>query len=100
MRAHVTRDVPRWSPDGSQIAFQIAEGGNYDIGVATVRDRSWHRVAAGAGYDGMYGWSPDGKRLVFVSGRDANERLYTVGGDGQDIQRITEVWSLDPAWAP
>jgi Tol biopolymer transport system component len=29
--AGVTKDLSRWSPDGSRIAFQIARGEKYDI---------------------------------------------------------------------
>ena len=37
--AGVTKDLSRWSPDGSRIAFQIARAENYDIGVVRLSDR-------------------------------------------------------------
>lgn len=47
-------------------------------------------------------WSPDGTRLVFVSGRDGGLDLYTMDPDGTDVARSTttdadEHW---PRWSP
>ena len=47
-------------------------------------------------------WSPDGKRVLWVSTRHGNPELYTVTGEGKDEKRLTsEVTSdLHPAWSP
>src|SRR3974377_376242 len=72
---------PVFSPDGSQIAFTGMYEGNGDgyvmpAGGGAPRRLTWH-----PGQDSAVGWSPDGKRVLFVSDRDAYAdftRFYTV----------------------
>ena len=47
-------------------------------------------------------FSPDGKRLAFVSHRDGNFEIYLVNTDGSNLQRVTEHEERDdyPAWNP
>lgn len=98
--AGATRDTAQWSPDASQIAFQIARGKNYDIGVVRLSDGKRTDLANSAAYDGMFTWSPNGRRLAFVSSRDGFDAMYRTDADGQHIVRLTETPSLNPAWAP
>ena len=79
----MTKDPPLWSPDGSLIAFQIADGENYQVGVVRVSDRARSLLASSSAYDGSYAWAPDGKRVAFISGRDGFDGLFTVDADGQ-----------------
>lgn len=96
MGAGVTKDLSRWSPDGSRIAFQIARGENYDIGVVRLSDRRQTDVARSAAYDGMYTWSHDGTHVAFISGRDGVDGVYTADADGQHALRLTATPSLNP----
>jgi TolB protein len=47
-------------------------------------------------------WSPDGRRIAFVSVRHHNEDVYVVGLDGNRTQRVTRdpAADLEPAWSP
>ncbi|QJW99602.1 TolB family protein [Frigoriglobus tundricola] len=47
-------------------------------------------------------FSPDGKKVLWVSTRDGNPDLYTVGTDGKGVTRLTNDPALDlhPAWHP
>lgn len=47
-------------------------------------------------------WSPDGKRIVFVSDRDGDSEIYTMDPDGSDVIRLTHDPSSDftPTWLP
>lgn len=47
-------------------------------------------------------WSPDGARLVFVSNRDGDNEIYTMGVDGTGLQRLTDNTIDDsyPCWSP
>jgi TolB protein len=47
-------------------------------------------------------WSPDGKRVLWVSTRHGNPELYTVTAEGKDEKRLTSEVTADlhPAWSP
>jgi TolB protein len=47
-------------------------------------------------------FSPDGKKVLWVSTRDGNPDLYTVTADGKDVKRLTNdpASDLHPAWKP
>ena len=48
-------------------------------------------------------WSPDGKKIAFVSFRDGNPEIYVMNADGSEQIRLTDDpthvdWQ--PAWSP
>jgi hypothetical protein len=47
-------------------------------------------------------WSPDGRRIVFVSDRDGNKEIYAMNADGSKPMNLTRHESDDwtPAWSP
>src|SRR6187431_248232 len=47
-------------------------------------------------------WSPDGRKLAFVSRRDGNAEVYVMNADGSGLRNVTGTPSddLDPAWSP
>jgi Tol biopolymer transport system component len=47
-------------------------------------------------------WSPDGRKLAFVSRRDGNSEIYVMNADGSGLRNVTRTRSndLDPAWSP
>jgi tricorn protease len=77
---------PRFSPDGSQIAFTATAAGNTDVYVVPTSGGDAKRLTYHPGLDWVRGWTPDGRRVVFASDRDtvphAHFRLWTVGIDG------------------
>ena len=85
-----TADVeaePRFSPDGSLIAFTATIGGNMDVYVMPTAGGDPKRLTWHPGPDRVRGWSPDGKRVLFSSDRvsapqEAYMRLFTVSVDG------------------
>ena len=92
---------PKWSPDGSQIAYF---DGNGDWGHSLrVMDRDGTDVRvvveneATLGVGHVYGleWSPDGSRLAF----SIEGRLYEVGVDGSGFRLLTDD-GVDPHWSP
>lgn len=80
---------PRFSPDGSQIAFTATVGGNTDVYVMPAAGGAAKRLTYHPGYDMARGWTPDGQRVIFSSGRAAVPapvvssyvRLWTVAPD-------------------
>ena len=47
-------------------------------------------------------WSPDGRTIVFVSGRDGNGEVYAMNADGSEPRNLTQHPANDvrPAWSP
>ena len=78
---------PRLSRDGTRMARQIVDPrrGNPDIWVETLQDGSLVRVTTDTGYDALPVWSPDGRRLAYVSGTLKARRLSVAAADGTGV---------------
>lgn len=92
-RLTATADIetdPRFSPDGSQIAFTATVKGNTDVYVMPSAGGAPRRLTYHPGLDLVRGWTRDGQRVIFGSARGALPtphtssyvRLWTVGLDG------------------
>lgn len=57
---------PRWSPDGSRLAFVSGRGDHSFIGVYTNDSTPITWIAPSTSRDGSPRWSPDGSKIVFV----------------------------------
>lgn len=65
--------APRWSPDGGKLAFIASAGERPQIFILDPRDGStWPLTAAPAGVR-SFAWSPDSKRIAYVSNTPAGE---------------------------
>ena len=62
----------RFSPDGTQIAFNSDRHGEMNLYVHSLVDDSNRQVTKGPSGDFQPQWSPDGKRLVFFASRAGN----------------------------
>ncbi|HUX33102.1 MAG TPA: PDZ domain-containing protein [Gemmatimonadaceae bacterium] len=73
---------PHFSPEGKWLAFTGEYGGNPDVYVVGVDGGTPRRLTWHPGADEVRGWTPDGKRVVFMSGRtgmpDGEPQLWTV----------------------
>jgi tricorn protease len=65
----VVETDPRFSPDGSQIAFSARVGGNTDVYVMSAAGGEPTRLTYHPGVDAARGWSPDGRHVLFASTR-------------------------------
>ena len=87
---------PRFSPDGSKIAFSGNYDGNSDIYVVPTGGGTPVRVTYYPGPDRMLDWTPDGEALLFASGRTSGIRrvrqLFTVPTDGGLPERLPPVY--------
>jgi len=106
------KEFPRWSPDGSRIAYSALESpdelfGKWDIWISNASDNSDPiKVTDGLCYDTYPSWSPDGKSLVFQSDRSGNWDIWRIDLDGSvndgSAIRLTRSMSDDgcPDWSP
>jgi tricorn protease len=63
-------DRPRFSPDGTKLAFMSKRTGNGDIYVISLETEDVKRLTYNDSTDTLDCWSPDGKWLYFNSGMD------------------------------
>ena len=61
-----TNAGPRWSPDGSKVAFTSTRTDHSFIGIYDVKARTVSFIEPGVDRDTNPTWSPDGKKLAFV----------------------------------
>jgi Tol biopolymer transport system component len=111
-----TEDLePAWSPDGSQIVFTrgFLRFSRSDQRYELVRSEIWRVNADGTNArrltrarkgiaDSFPAWSPDGRRIAFVSDRSGNREIYAMDRNGRALRQLTRARGEDrwPAWAP
>jgi dipeptidyl aminopeptidase/acylaminoacyl peptidase len=104
---------PRIAPDGNRVAYEVWR---IDQEASEYRSAIWlasldgsfepRQFSAGEKRDGSPRWSPDGRRLAFVSDRGPDKtppQLYVMPADGGEPRRLTDekegvegiVWSPD-----
>jgi tricorn protease len=93
---------PRWSPDGSKIAFISDQSGEEELWVVAQDGSSKPEQITNGGKAFRYApeWAPDGKRIVFG---DKDGRLFVVTMDDKKLSEIahsTRGQVTDYKWAP
>jgi dipeptidyl aminopeptidase/acylaminoacyl peptidase len=90
---------PRLSPDGATVAFveswldreSNASAGRICMVPSDGSDEAW-RFTSGPKRDANPRWSPDGRRLAFLSNRDSETmQLYVIDVAGGEAQRLTDL---------
>jgi TolB protein len=95
-----------WSRDGKRVAFvlDILHGtdGKLQINSAGADGKGSKVLIPHKAFEESPRWSPDGKRLAWVSTRHGNQEIYSAAADGSDIKRLTNDVAADnsPAWSP
>jgi len=95
---------PRFSPDGSRLAFDIVDG-SADVWSYDIKRRALDRLTFTPAQESEPVWTPDGRRIVFRKGTGAGtaSNLYWLRADlTGDVQRLTDSpWSQFPgSWHP
>ena len=88
---------PRLSPDGTRVAIGILDKGDTDIWIWDLAGETLRRLTFAPGMDGLPVWTPDGRRIVFMSDRTGVLNLYSHASDGSgSVERLTT--SAYPQW--
>jgi Tol biopolymer transport system component len=80
---------PAWSPDGSQIAFDVNIGNSQNIFVAAVGSGEPRRVTEGNGKNIVPTWSPDGRWIYYTSSVTDAQMIWRVPAAGGEPRQIT-----------
>jgi TolB protein len=99
---------PKWSPDGSRIAFFSTRDGNEEIYVVDLESGRLDRLTTHPAADRNPAWSPDGRLLAFDSERTGRSTLWLTSVDGTVDggalpRRVTAAEGQHekiPAWSP
>jgi Tol biopolymer transport system component/tRNA A-37 threonylcarbamoyl transferase component Bud32 len=81
----VVHTTPRWSPEGTRLAFRRVEKIKSDIDVVDLSSQAVTRVTNDNVPDMDPVWAPDGRHIYFASSRGGGLNLWRigVGTDGQ-----------------
>jgi serine/threonine protein kinase/Tol biopolymer transport system component len=96
---------PRFSPEGQNLALEIADGKQGDIWVYAWAQDRLTQLTFDSSQDSFPVWTPDGRRIVFSSDRakPGINNLYWLNADGTgDVTRLTNSPDIQMAssWHP
>ena len=110
-RDNAVDSTAAWSPDGSLIAFASNRDTgppynpyNMDIYLMNADGSNVRRIVDDPEYDVGPQWSPDGRKILFMTGRHGDFDVYEMNADGTAQRNLTAdydksdgapVWSLD-----
>jgi TolB protein len=83
-----------WSPDGTQIAFEVRQQDHWEVAVMNSDGSNEHSVtmpnplAWGPVNNVSPRWSPDGKQILFMSDRNGRWEFFVINPDGTGIQQV------------
>jgi len=86
---------PRWSPDGTQLAYVSFELKKPVVYVQSLSTGQRKIVASFKGSNSAPAWFPDGRSLAVVLTKDGTSQIYRVFLDGSPMQRLTHSTSID-----
>jgi len=99
-----TTDEGSWlsldvSPDGQTVVFELL-GDIYTLPFAGGEAKV---IAKGMSFDSQPKFSPDGKKIVFLSDRSGSENIWLMDSDGQNPKPVTKgpkSLFASPSWTP
>ncbi|MCY7386560.1 MAG: S9 family peptidase, partial [Burkholderiales bacterium] len=103
--------TPRLSPDGKRVVYAVShvvmtpDKSEYvlQLFLASVDGKENMQITFGEKSSSNAKWSPDGKRIAFLSDRkDSRNKVYVLSFNGGDAQQLTNMKTavIDFAWSP
>ena len=86
-----------------RIVFTSLRDGNPEIYVMDAGGGNQENLTNHPAYDLDPDWSPDGTKIVFISGRDGvGSQIHVMDSDGKNVIRLTDEpgGKRDPDWSP
>lgn len=104
-RSSANETQPEFSPDGHELVltrYDPTHLPNTEIFVMTAAGRNRIALTDTPTGNSDPTWSPDGRRIAFVSARDGEPDIFTMNSDGTDVRRITHDSASESelAWSP
>ena len=98
-------DQPKWSPDGTKIAFMSDRDGNFEIYTMNADGSGQTRITNNFAADGFPAWSHDGTKIAFVRGDLRNPstfEIFVMNANGSNQIQLTNDSVIDgvPSWSP
>jgi TolB protein len=86
---------PRWSPDGTRIAYVSFESRKPVVYVQNLATGGRQAVANFRGSNSSPAWSPDGRRLAVTLTKEGGSQLFVMNADGSNVQRVMTSSAID-----
>jgi TolB protein len=102
-RSHEALLSPKWSPDGSRIAYVSFESGNSAVYIQNILTGARQLVSGRAkGINSAPAWSPDGTKLALSLSYTGNPEIYVMDLGSRAETRLTQGLAIntEPVWSP
>ncbi|MEN9867170.1 MAG: periplasmic protein involved in uptake, partial [Pseudomonadota bacterium] len=86
---------PRWSPDGTKVAYVSFENRKPVVYVQNLITRERVQVANYKGSNSAPSWSPDGTQLAIALSKDGATQVYVVSSKGGDLRRLSNSSNIE-----
>lgn len=94
--------TPRFSPDGSRLAYMSFQGRRPRVWVLDLASGTRHLLVPGLAMTSAPRFSPDGRQIAFAMSANGNTDIYVVPASGGTPVRLTSAPGIDtsPSFSP